>query len=488
MAEITVDVSTARVLQWLRKPRCFAGSLALDLAELRKEIAKHEQASGFTADDVKVAGGDGYPGDAAHFVVLGIACFERRLFMQALGAFEEALRRDVTSAAAFIETGILANFLGLPELGVRFFRRSLELRRSPAAHNGLGSALLDQGFARKAVSHFRRAVELRPDDLRLRTGYLFALNNLLIDVEQISAEHRHYGAIAERQPLREQPRRTPGDRLRVGYLSADFRGHSVGSFFLPLIASHTSRIQTTCYSLGAIVDETTHQIARAANRFRPVRELSDDELAAQIAADQIDVLVDLNGHTADNRLPMLARRVAPVQMTYLGYPNTTGLAQMDFRISDDVADPPGMTDHLHTEQVLRVPGGFLAWRRPAYDVEPAASTPVRANGYITFCSFNNLAKITDEVLATWASVLGSVPNSCLLIKARGLSSKAARERIADAFEADGVCADRIEMHKQTVTTREHLELYRRADVALGGHEGAHRVRARRPRRGAVCEL
>jgi predicted O-linked N-acetylglucosamine transferase (SPINDLY family) len=254
-------------------------------------------------------------------------------------------------------------------------------------------------------------------------------------------------------------------------VSGDFRQHSVAHFIAPVIARH-DRAQYLVYCYSNIRperhDAMTRRLREAADLWRDVAALSDHDLATFIAADGIDILVDLSGHTSGNRLGAFAHRSAPVQMSWIGYPDTTGLPAMDYRLTDAWADPVGEADDRATETLLRIPDGFLCYS-PSPDTQgtPECSPPPHElNGFVTFGSLNNLAKINDSVVACWSAILRSVPASCLLLKGAALADARVRERIARRFGEHGVEASRLELLTYTASTADHLACYRRVDIAL----------------------
>jgi protein O-GlcNAc transferase len=184
-----------------------------------------------------------------------------------------------------------------------------------------------------------------------------------------------------------------------------------------------------------------------------------------IRADGVDILVDLAGHTADNRLLALAYKAAPVQMTYLGYPDTTGMSTVDYRITDALADPPGTTEAFHTEQLLRLDGGFLCYLPP--DVAPeVGALPALEQGHVTFGCFSNIFKVTPQILPLWARILGEVPGSRLLLKDKAFASASTRGRVIAALQQAGIEPGRVELLPFEHVHQNHLALYRRVDVAL----------------------
>jgi predicted O-linked N-acetylglucosamine transferase (SPINDLY family) len=261
----------------------------------------------------------------------------------------------------------------------------------------------------------------------------------------------------------------PARKLRVGYVSADFRQHAVASFIEPIIAAHDrTQVSVTCYSDG-MPDAVTARLREVArpDAWRDVRPLTDEALARQIIDDKIDILVDLAGHTSGNRLLTFARRPAPVQITYCGYPGTTGLAAIGWRLTDALADPPGDADRQHAEQLWRLPHGFLCFQ-PDPELGTPSRPPCSLNGgtAVTFGSFNNLSKLGDEVLAAWARILEGVPGSRLFLKSRALTDEEPRQRLRRVFADHGIAPQRLEFAPYAATTQDHLSLYSQVDLAL----------------------
>jgi protein O-GlcNAc transferase len=249
-------------------------------------------------------------------------------------------------------------------------------------------------------------------------------------------------------------------------VSCDFRRHSVFYFIEPLLAQHDRRqVEVFCYSDVLTADEQTERIKRAADVWRDVAPLDDAQLAERVREDRIDVLVDLMGHARGGRLLAFARRPAPVQMTYLGYPNTTGVDAIGYRLTDEWVDPTGAADGWHTEKLVRLAHGFLCYR-PDPDAPDVSESPALRNGFVTFGSFNNLAKVSVATMRLWGRILRDVPGSRLLLKYRSLGDEPTcaivRQRMAQA----DVPVDRVDMVGPEPDHRTHLASYARVDVAL----------------------
>ena len=202
-----------------------------------------------------------------------------------------------------------------------------------------------------------------------------------------------------------------------------------------------------------------------ADHYRLIAACSDDRVAEQIQKDRIQILVDLAGHTVDNRMPVFARRPAPVQVTWLGYPGTTGLPAMDYRITDAIADPVGKTEQYHTETLTRLKEGFLCYK-PSEDSPGLSSPPVLKAGHITFGSFNNLTKVNRKVVEAWSRILRGIPGSSLLLKSKQFPDEFIEGYYRDLFSQNGIISDRIEMLSGVETLKEHLACYNRMDIAL----------------------
>jgi protein O-GlcNAc transferase len=334
-----------------------------------------------------------------------------------------------------------------------------------------GKALILQESYRldEAVATYRRVLGKNPKNHEARSGLLLALHYVDgVSREAMYAEHAAFGeAVASPPPPVLRNSREPERRLRVGFLSPDLRAHSVAYFLEPLLAHlDPGHFEVFLYHDHPRVDTMSARLRQGAAGWRHFAGLSNDAVEAAIRADAPDILVDLAGHTGLNRLPLLARRLAPVQVTYLGYPDTTGLPGIDFRLVDPVTDPEGESDRFHTEKLVRF--SPTAWSYTPPDSAPAPA-PGKAGAPPTFGCFNNLSKVSDSTVRGWARVLSKVPGSRLLLKGHGLASPETAARIRGRFEGCGIEAGRIELLGRTSDLSEHLGLYSRVDVALDTH-------------------
>lgn len=334
----------------------------------------------------------------------------------------------------------------------------------------VAGAIMTQGKMADALDVLRRGISKNPSS-SAHSALLFSMHYVAdATPEQIFEEHRSFAEAYEKPLLRSHRPHTnnpdPDRSLRVGYVSPDFRMHPVAQFFYPIVSRHDRRkFEVFLYSATPVTDARTLAFQTiAGQRWRDIRRLSPDQSAELIRRDEIDILVDLAGHTGGSQLMLFARKPAPVQLTWLGYPDTTGLQSIDYRITDSFADPPGMTEHLHSEKLLRLPS-FLCYEAPEHTPE-VTPPPVLKNGYVTFGSFNNFMKISPAVIQTWAEILLKVKDSKLMLKHRGAADLAAREKFPGFFADYGVEPDRIMINPQMPAHSIHLESYREVDIAL----------------------
>ena len=447
------------------------GAVCKTLGRTREAIAHYQRAV------------DEDPGYAVAHNGLGAAYLDLDEVAKARSHLERALAIDPTLAMADVNLATLFERAGDPGEAIRRYRRVIDADRVPADSypqlaNNMGLSLQSVGSPREAEQWFRRAIEQRPDFTAAHSNLLLCLNYSARDPEEVFAEHRRWAeqqtAAIDHMPARglDAAGLEPERRLRVGYATPDLGAHSVGYFIRPLLAAHDrSRVEVTTYtwSPGGVAS----WLRDDADRWRDTTELRDDQFAALVREDQIDILVDLAGHTAHHRLGVLARRPAPVQVAYLGYPNTTGLDAIDYRVVDEWTDPTGATEHLHTETLVRLPGGFLCYQPPLDAPEPG-EPPSVANGYIIFGSFNHLPKMTPQVVETWAGILRTMPDARFVMKNLAFKDGSVRERVLDEFARNGVDAGRVELIAWTASYEEHLALYSKVDIALdtfpyGGH-------------------
>ncbi len=397
-----------------------------------------------------------------------IACYRQVIANDRGGQWHCTLAKQLTDA-------------GQLDDAIEFAREALTLLAPHArgiAHNQLANALTLKGELTEAIANFQIAISLEVENAMMNSNYVFALNyGGQPDLTAIFQEHKKFGDKFESfvprmyvNPLQAKA----GDstftnskrRLRIGYVSPDFNDHAVGKFIEPVLAAHdTNKFEVFCYYNKPRVDDATKRMQSAVANWRMTSTISDDELARMIQADAIDILVDLSGHTGLNRLLVFARKPAPVQATWIGYPNTTGLSTMDYRITDAFADPIGATEALHTEKLVRMPECFSCFKPPS-NAPHVSPLPAVARGTITFGSFNNFAKITPEVMRVWIAILARVPGSRLVLKNWCLDNDRMKTFMLEAFARCGATTGQVELWNPNTSNVDHLNCYNSIDIGL----------------------
>lgn len=390
----------------------------------------------------------------------------------AKAAYRRAIRLDPDMGEALSNLGDCQREDGALTQAVESYLAAIRARPDlPQPFVNLGEALKEQGRISEAIGILQKGLEHHPDIALMRSNLLLTLHySPWIPPEVIARAHRHWSERHARSLFDGAKRfandRDPDRRLRVGYVSPDFCHHACAHFIEPLLREHDRGVvEVLCYATARRRDDMTLRMEALAAGWRSLSDLDDAAAAALIERDDIDILVDLAGHTAGGRPLLFARRPAPVQVTWLGYPDTTGMPVVDCRLTDAIADPPGGTDGWHAERLVRLPRGFLAFQPPA-GAGPIADPPALANGFVTFGSFNSLAKVTPEVVRVWSALLARVPSARLLLKSRGFEDTAVRSAVVQDFARRGVRPERIELLAPVESVADHLRIYDRLDVAL----------------------
>ena len=330
------------------------------------------------------------------------------------------------------------------------YHHALSLKPDYAdAHNNLGNALKDIGRQEEAAEHYRKALFIKPDNAVVHSNLLYALNfHSDLSREEVYRASQQYESLIG-IPLRPSWRphsngKNPDRRLRIGYVSPDFRNHAVAYFAEPILSNHDkSQMEIFCYAEVLREDEVTGRFRQLADHWHSTVGLNDDAMAKMIRDHQIDILVDLAGHTARNRLPVFARKPAPVQITYLGYLGTTGLSAMDYLITDRHIDPEGISDACYAERLLRMSDSLWCYR-PGADMPEIPPLPALSRSYLTFGSFNNFNKIDQPTLDLWAALLRALPTSRLMMLA--VAEGETQHRLLRRFAELGIDAQRLELH------------------------------------------
>lgn len=393
-------------------------------------------------------------------------------FDQAIAAYQAALQLH-QSPELYCGLGHTLNSKGQLDEAMAAYRAALALAPDHlGALSSLGNTLRAAGRLDEAVAAYRAALGHKPDAMGIHSQLLLTLHyDPAYDAAAIYREHRYwYQQHAEaigRLPVAPHGNSREADRrLRVGYVSPDLCDHVVARFLLPLFTCHDhSEVEVFCYAPSPRPDDMSDRLRTYAHHWKSLQGLSDEQAAELIRADQIDILVDLAGHTPGHCLMVFARRPAPVQVTWLGYPDTTGLPMIDYRLTDALADPPGMTESLCSEHLVRLPQTAWCFHPVGY-TRPVGPLPSIAAGHVTFGTFNNFAKVSQFSLELWAQILRRVPGSHLMLKGPAMGSQEVISRLQGFFAGAGIAPERLELLPRDPSAMGHLRWYDQMDISL----------------------
>ncbi|MEA2709704.1 MAG: hypothetical protein QOF78_2305 [Phycisphaerales bacterium] len=448
---------------------CWRKAVEIDpaLAEAQVLLGRALRERGDFAEAVRAltAAAQALPQDALVRHELGASLRKTGDLQAAVAALDDALRLDPALTHSLIEKGWTLGELNELDKSLEAFHAALDQRPDMSAHMGLGLVYSKLGELKRAKFHQLAAMELEPIDHVVRSATLHLLHYLdstqspeLFEAH-LEWNRRHAAPLAASiQPHRNDP--DPARPLRVGYVSADFCGHPVARFMKPVLANCDRRNFTfVCYSATKKTDAATDQLQERAGEWHDVVKLDDEQLAQRIRDDRIDILVDLAGHTARNRLLTFARKPAPIQCTQFGYTDTTGMTAMDYRMTDAISDPPGMNERFHTEQLARLP--HLAY---CYEAPPGIPAPDRrprdAAAPVTFGCINNNGKVTPAMIRLWQRILDATPGSRLLFLA-----VPSPQLTAQHLARHGMDVSRVAI-VQNVQVAEYFALFHRIDIAF----------------------
>ncbi|HZK81377.1 MAG TPA: tetratricopeptide repeat protein [Humisphaera sp.] len=397
--------------------------------------------------------------------------------IEAIAAYYRAIALKPDYALAYFNLGTVLGDNGPLDEAIAAYRQAIVLRPDLVeAHSNLGNVLKEAGRLDEAIAAFRRCTGLGSRSAAVHSNLIYTLQfHPGYNSHQLAVEQRQWnrqyavnlpGLIQAHGSSSRQVdcgAYTPGRRLRIGYLSPDFREHCQSLFTMPLLSHHDrAQFEIFCYADVVRPDAITRQLQGHADVWRNIVGMPDQEVAELIRHDQIDILVDLTMHMARNRLLVFARKPAPVQACWLAYPGSTGLTAIDYRLSDPYLDPPGRDELIYSEKTIRLADTFWCYD-PLEDWDiPVNSLPARDAGTITFGCLNNFCKINDDVLDLWAQVMGNVEGSRLLLLAKHGSHQA---RLADRMRQAGIDPRRIEFLSPR-RRRDYLQLYHRVDLCL----------------------
>lgn len=399
--------------------------------------------------------------------LLGLVAHQRGDDASAIELIRQAIAAGA-SAAMCSNLGHILQAHNLVWEAIECFRQAVEMQPdfAEALHN-LGVSLFKIGDPQGAIVNYRSAIKKNAALHDCHSNLLLALQYSHVHTPaEVFDEHLRFAAQFE-QVLKNawkphSNNRDPERQIRVGYVSGDLRTHAVAHFIEPILAGHDrQKFHISCYHNHSIHDTVTDRLKQYADQWRSCITWSDEQLEATIRDDRIDILIDLSGHTANNRLLTFARKPAPIQLTWIGYPGTTGLSAIDYRLTDVNLDPPGLTDRLHTEALIRMPAA--ATFRPHPNSPDVSALPAASADVFTFGCMNNLVKINSEVIQLWVEILLAVPNSRLMLG--NINDALTRQRMAEAFSSRGISQERLLLQSHLPMT-EYLALHHQIDLAL----------------------
>lgn len=444
--------------------------IAPDNAQAHGNLARTLQRNGMLAEAIAAFGRaiSLQPGRADLHNGLGLTLESEGRISEALDAFRAAIRCNPRFTDAHNNLALAFHAKHRFDEAISAYRDALSLKPSnPRILNNLGNALRETGDLAGAIATLRLAADLSAIDPTPHSNLIYSMHYQPgVDQHALRAEEQRWSLkyAAPIKPLIKPHTnlRDPDRKLRIGYVSPDFRDHCQSFFTLPLLRNRDrGRFEVTCYSNVFRPDAVTAQIQQQVDHWRDISILSDQQAADLVRADHIDILIDLTLHMSANRLLLFAHKPAPVQASWLGYPGSTGLETIDYRVSDPYLDPPGMDESVCAEQTIRLSNAFWCYAPPSE--EPAVGQlPANRNGHITFGCLNSFYKINDEVLALWSEVLKKVSTSRMLILA---DEGKHRTRMLEAISSMGIDPSRITFEVECPRTA-YLDLYNRVDISL----------------------
>ena len=401
--------------------------------------------------------------------LLGCAFQDDNQYKEALNCFQSIIDKDPDFVSAYYNIGKMYQHSGQFSLAENYYKNAIQIKKNFAeGYASLGSLYLDIADIDNANAMFLKAMKYKQKK-DILSVYLYFLNfNPDTTNKEMAFWHHQWGEkVSSYYPqCSHQHHDYRSDRkLKIGYISPDFRDHSVFYFFSPILFNHdTDRFIIYIYSNVQKKDHLTEKIKFHCNKFRNIRGMSASSASSLIQNDKIDILVDLAGHTYNHRLDIFAMKSAPIQVTYIGYPNTTGLSQMDYRLTDSITDPL-KNNSEYSENVINLSPPFICYYPPE-KIPEISALPFLKNQYITFGSFNYLGKINNHVIQSWAELLREIPESRLIIKSRPLSDISVQKKIIELFIHEGVEKERIFLIGHVHSKYQHLSLYNQVDIAL----------------------
>lgn len=402
---------------------------------------------------------------------LGNISWELGKTEQAIDSFRRALELEPNYSDAHYNLATVLKETDHLTEALPYFQNALALNpHYVKAYNNLAETLKHKGRVRESLGYYQRALQLSAQPL-IHSNYLLALHyDPGLTAEMIFTEHQQFNRLyalpllANSKPHDNNCQ--PDRKLRIGYISPDFRGHSVNYFIEPLLTHHDrTQFEIYCYYNNPQKDLVTERLQTYADCWVDCAEWEDEALSNTIRTHQVDILVDLMGHTGMNRILVFARKPAPIQMAYLGYSNTTGLTAIDYRLTDEHTDPAWMPS---SEMPIRVPNTYFCYQ-PLETCPPVTATPALKNQYVTFGSFNNYPKLSPPIIQLWMAILKALPNAKLLIKSKSLKDLGTKETLLNDFSQASIAPERLMFMGHLPSSQQYLDIYNQVDIALDSY-------------------
>ena len=431
------------------------GNTFQDAGDLKKSEASYRHALAIRPDYAK----------AHHNLSATLVALNKLQEAEASAARAILLSSDY--ADAHVNRGVILAKLGRLDEAEEAYERALRLEVKAETLCNLGGALKELGKVEEAETAYKQAIALKEDCFTAHSNLLFLQGSCNFDAVRYLKNARNFSAAAHKKvsvQFTKWPCAKTVDCLRIGFVSGDFKSHPVGFFIEGLLRHLNSSSMKLCaYSTVGFTDDTTALLKPLFHEWVSICGMSDEDAANRIHADNVHILIDLSGHTAHNRLPLFAWKPAPIQASWLGYFASTGLSEIDYFIGDPFVTPLSDASHF-VEKIYALPETYLNFSPPSTNLA-VTSLPAKKNGYVTFGCFNNLAKMTQEVIAVRARILLACPRSKLYLKDRQLDHKTARDRVYLQFSAYGISADRLRLEGRS-NRAEYLRCFDQIDIAL----------------------
>jgi len=383
--------------------------------------------------------------------------------------YQEASLINPEASEPYYNIGLIFNKVYRFLSSISYYKAAI--KRNPfsfEANKAIACAYADIAEIEEAMIHYRAAIQIKPDNRQAQNAYLATLNfHPDLSPEFIAREYRRLSE-KDNQETYERFRLNynRSERIRIGYLSPDFRLHPMAFYVETLIKYYNrEKFKVICYNDTQVPDKITDYFSQLPEQWYNTAHMCDEDVIKLIKNNKIDILIDLAGRSLDNRLTIFKQKVAPIQMTYVGFKNTTGLKAIDFKITDIWADPPGTTEHLHSEKLLRLTCCHVCYSPPKWVGDTVSQLPKQQNKYVSFGALTNFERINKTVLGLWRNILHNIPYAHLIIQAKPFKEESFKEIIYKFFLDYKIKRERIKLVPFS-SMKEHLDLYKKIDIAL----------------------